>query len=243
MKKLSSSIEQAFTDLVKAEYYRDANFDCYFCGGVKSAADFRPDWGLWTYDNVNLSRNYEGRSVQDFKNLPGYFKHPHYLKMTTKGAPFKVADFQGGSFQPIMEEFGLSHEEATSLMTEWARKKNIDIIQGTNQGREEVVIVNPASALTIVDCQDLLTHQWLLGGPLGVVGTISPVPPNQTPAPTMAPAPIPARMPDLKLSQSQSLGSELPTRGSLASRFMASAKSYYDEKFGKKKDRTDENAP
>lgn len=179
MSKLTPQLESAFDGLVKNVGIRPNEFDVYHCGGVVFESDFEVERGLWTYEKVSKSRDYAGQAVIDYHNFRAKnwdVKPPFYLKLATKGAPYRYADFQGGSFEPILAAFKIGHLQGAYLLTEWARKKGYDLILGTNRGLDEIVVINPVSTLVIVDCQDLLTSQWVKGGPQGVMRHMASAP-------------------------------------------------------------------
>lgn len=179
MSKLTPELESAFDELVKSKGDRFDEFEVYHCGSIVFESDFDARRGLWAYENVSKSRDYEGQAVNDYHKFRAAkmdVKPPFYLKLATKRAPYRYADFQGGSFEPILAAFKIGHLQGAYLLTEWARKKGYDLILGTNRGLDEIVVINPVSTLVIVDCQDLLTSQWVKGGPQGVIRHMASAP-------------------------------------------------------------------
>lgn len=187
MANLTPEVKKAFNDLVKSSGTRPDDFVAHHCGTIEFETDLHERQGLWTFEKTSKSHKYAGFAKTDYQYDSS--KYPFYIKMQTKAAPFAYADFEGVSIKPILTALGIQHEQGAALLTAWARDRGFDLVLGTNGDPDEIVIVNPVDALIILECQDLVTGDWRLGGPNGVVRnatarqqSIQPqLPPPQTP--------------------------------------------------------------
>lgn len=188
MANLTPAVKKAFNNLVKSSGTRQDDFEAHHCGTIEFQAHLHNRQGLWTFEKTSKSHKYAGFAKTDYKFDPS--KYPFYIKIQTKGAPFSYADFGGASIESILTKLGIQHDQGAELLTAWARYRGFDLVLGTNRDPDEIVIVNPVSAITILECQDLVTGAWRLGGPNGVVRNAQPpqqvIPPQVTASPPTA---------------------------------------------------------
>ncbi|AXH60013.1 hypothetical protein [Pseudomonas amygdali] len=193
MANLTPAVIKEFNNLVKSSGTRLDDFVAHHCGTIEFETDLHDRQGVWTFEKTSKSHDYAGFAKTDYQHDSS--KYPFYIKIQTKAAPFRYADFGGASIKPILTKLGIQHDEGAELLTAWARDQKLDLVLGTNGNPDEIVIVNPVNAITILECEDLVTGAWRLGGPNGVVRNAQPhqqvTPPQVTaPPPTAQLGPV-----------------------------------------------------
>ncbi|MBD8614818.1 MULTISPECIES: hypothetical protein [Pseudomonas] len=164
----------------------------YHSGSLRQDSDFKPGEGVWVSQGLANAQTYTGQSLNDFHQLAALKltsltmanhpnPNPYYTEMFLTKSSLNVVDFNQNSFANITKNHFSNHplkvgahELTKRAMIEWAKLKGYDLIIGTNGGKDEVVVVDPESHLTVTYCKDLVT---------GIVFT--PTPASASPAPTV----------------------------------------------------------